>query len=62
MSVFLPVLPHQAELQEVVGEEEEEEIKSFSAPSPSVSTKSLPGATPESSLLQVQHTQSLHPV
>lgn len=56
MSIFVPI-PHQAELQEVVGEEEAEDANSFSSTSPSVTTKSLPGTTPESSSLQVQHTQ-----
>lgn len=51
----VPILPHQAELQEVVGEEEDGE--SLSSPSPSATAKSPPGTTPESSSLQVQHTQ-----
>lgn len=55
MSVFVSILPHQAELQEVVGEEDD--IESFSSPSPSATTKSLPGTTPESPLLQVQQTE-----
>lgn len=50
----VPIPSHQAELQEVVGEEEDGE--SFSSPSPSETTKSLPGTTPESSPMQVQHT------
>lgn len=57
MGIFVPIPPHQAELQEVVGEEEAEDANSFSSPSPSVTTKSLAGTTPESSSLQVQHTQ-----
>lgn len=57
MGIFVPIPPHQAELQEVVGEEEAEDANSFSSPSPSVTAKSLAGTTPESSSLQVQHTQ-----
>ncbi|XP_075877921.1 coiled-coil and C2 domain-containing protein 1B isoform X2 [Nelusetta ayraudi] len=46
-----------AELQEVVGEEEAEDANSFSSPSPSVTTKSLAGTTPESSSLQKQEVK-----
>lgn len=55
MSSFLP---HQAELQEVVGDEEAEDAESASSPSPSPSAaaKPPPAATPESPAMQVQHT------
>lgn len=51
------VLPHQAELQEVVGDEEAEDAETVSSPSPSpsASAKPPPATTPESPAMQVQH-------
>lgn len=53
--MFFVLLPHQAELEEVVGEGEDEDALTVSSPSAATAESSAAG-TPESPPPQVQHT------